>query len=421
METDVFHASRLRRRDALFWLGLIWFASRLPLLCVAHGADFDMESYTRVARVLSTGRSLYGDPELAGRYPYLPAWALLVWALDTLARIAGCTPAILFKLPAVLADLVVGFMIFFMVERLVLPGSKASGMETEAFWTQRPFWAALAWLANPLPLLIGAGHGQFDSVALGFVMMAAWYHEFSQEPRSDFASALCLGFAIAFKSWPAFFLPLFVVGLSSSAERVRYVAICLALPLLLLLPFVFHSEPGAILGALSYTGSSAFSFPEALRGLFYGAGVSAESYRAVAGLWHLFAVLMLLLVWLAYLLGPWRFPLFAGLAFATLTLYVFAPGLAPQYLCWLLPFALLLPGKLALRHSFVCLASLLLFYGLFMPEAFLYEGTWIPPQLPAWFFLIWALMNLGLWFYFIREWLSLWRLCHRPLGRLGLT
>lgn len=421
METDVFHASHRLRREALLWLGIIWLASRLPLFLVAHGAGYDMESYARVAKALSTGARLYGNPELSGRYPYLPAWALVLWGLDGVSKLLGCPQALLFKLPAMLGDLVVGVMIFFMVERLVLPGSKPSAVGTEPFWLGRPFWASLAWLANPVPLLIGAGHGQFDSVALGFILVAAWYLEFSEHPRSDFASALSLGFAIAFKTWPIFFLPLFVMGLAGTTERLRYAALSLALPLLLLLPFIFSCGPSEVFGTLFYTGSSAFSMPESLRGFFFGVGASPQSYRAAAEAWRMFGVAALSLAWMAYLLGSWRFPLFAGLAFGTLTLYIFAPGLAAQYLCWLIPFALLLPGKLALRHSFVCLAALLMSYGLFMPEAFLSEGAWSPPQLPAWFFLIWAILNLGLWLYFVREWLSLYRLCKRPLGRLGFT
>ena len=406
---------RRPQERALLWLALVWLLARPPLWWLAPGADYDMQSYARVASALAEGRGLYSDPALAGRYPYLPAWGLLVAGLAALARLLHAAPAFFFKLPALAGDGAVTLLLYKISGRLV-PARPAT---EEAFWKTRPFWIALAWAANPLALMIGAGHGQFDSLALAFVLLAAWYTEFSEDPRSDLASALSLGFAIAFKTWPLFFLPLFLKGLSSATERRRYAVAALALPLLLLLPFAMSEPLAPLFKALAYTGSQAFSLPEALRGFFFGAGASPASYIFVAGLWRGMAVAALGLCWITYGLGPWRFPLFAGLAFATLSMYVFAPGLAAQYMLWLLPFALLLPGKLALRHSFVGFVALISFYALFAPETFLPAAAWAAPALPAWFFLLWAVLNLGLWLYFVREWTALWRLCRRPSGRLG--
>lgn len=410
-----------KRADRTAWLllGLAWLALRLPLWLMSHGADFDMESYARVAAALSEGRKLYGDPALAGRYPYLPLWALLLWGLNGLAGLLQVAPGLLFKLPGILADLGVTALIFLICSRLVSP--VAPSQPSQRAWLGRPFWAALCWAANPVPALISAGHGQFDSLALALLLLAAWYLEFSENPRSDFAAALSLGFAISLKSWPLFFLPLFLKGFSNRGERLRFAALSLALPLLLLLPFAVSCGLGDTLGALSYTGSQAFSMPEALRGFFFGAGASAETYHAVAGAWRLLCVAILGLSWIAYTFGPWRFPLLAGMAFATLTLYVFAPGLAAQYLCWLLPFALLIPGRLALRHSLLALPALLVFYSLFAPEAFLRSGDWKQPALAPAFFLGWGIFNLVFWLLMLREWIGLWRLCRRPSGRLAFS
>lgn len=406
--------------QALLWLGLAALAARLPLIAFTAGAEFDMESYVRVARGMAEGLRLYGDPSLAGRYPYLPAWALTLWGIAAAFPSALQGRAWIFKLPALLGDLGVTALIYMISARLSFSASGGPGAQAR-FWQGRPFWLALAWALSPVATLISAGHGQFDSVALCFVLLAAWYLEFSENPNSDLASAISLGFAIAYKTWPLFFLPLFLKAFVTPRERLRYFALSLAFPLLLLLPFLLSCGLEPTVKALSYSGSQAFSLPEALRGFFFGAGASAESYRAAAALWRDLGLFALGLAWLLYALGPWRFPLFAGLAFAVLTLYVFAPGLAAQYLGWLLPFALLLPGRLALRHGFVSLLALLLFYSLFAPGAFLGAATWVPSEKPAWFFTLWALLNLGFWLYLVREWAALGLLCRRPAGRLGFT
>jgi hypothetical protein len=397
---------------------LMALAVRLPMLLLAHGADFDMESYARVAKLLSEGGKLYGDPSLAMRYPYLPAWGLLLWALDALSRSLGLNASWIFKLPALAGDLGVTALIYMMANRLS-SSPQTAAIPQESFWSGRAFWAAAAWAVNPLSILISAGHGQFDSVALGFVLLAAWYLEFSEHPRSDFASALSLGFAIAFKTWPLFFLPLFLASLSSKKERLAYGGICLLLPLLLLLPFLLSCGWEPTLQALSYGGSQALSLPEALRSFFFVSGASPATYRQAQQALSAINVSALLLAWLCYLWGPWKFPIFAGLAFATLTLYVFAPGLAAQYLCWLLPFALLVPGRLALRHGMLASFALVLFYGFFAPEAFLKGGEAYALQKPAWFFIVWGFMNLALWLFFVREWFDLGALCLRPSGRLN--
>jgi hypothetical protein len=415
--------SRILRRPqlrALAALLLMATLARLPMMLGSHGADFDMESYGRLARLMSAGGRLYGDPDLAGRYPYLPAWAMIVWGLHACAMALGGVPAWLYKVPAFLADLGITVLIYIMASRMVAVASPAA-REAEPVWASRAFWASATWALSPTAFLISAGHGQFDSLALCLVLLGAWYIEFSEHPHSDFAGALSLGFAIALKTWPLFFLPLFIRGMPGRREQLRFAALSLAFPLCLLLPFAWLCGWAETLHALSYAGSQALSLPESLRGLFFASGASPESYKSAAWALGSFNLAVLALLWSVYVLGPWSFPLFPGLAFATLTLYVFAPGLAAQYLCWLLPFALLIPGRLALRHGMVSLAALLLFYGFFAPEAFLREGQWVAFPKPSWFFALWALLNLALWLFFVREWMALGRLCLRPSGRTALA
>jgi hypothetical protein len=407
------HHPLASRSQALLLLLVLALAARLPVWLGSHGASFDLESYARVAAALGQGHSLYGDPALQGRYPYLPAWGLIVAGLTLFSSWSGLASHLSYKLPALLGDLGITLLLYLIMERLT-QGAK----EQEPAWTRRPFWIAAAYAANPLSLLIGVAHGQFDSLPLFFILLACWYFEFSENPSSDFLSALSLGAAIALKSWPFFLLPLFLKNLNLAPQQRRFLFFSLLPPLLLLLPFVRSSDFQALWKALSYTGSQALSLPEALRSCFYGAGASEGNYQVVAGVFKAAALSCFFLVFGLYGLSSLRFPLLPGLALGVLTFYVFAVGLASQYLLWLLPFALLLPGRLALKHTFFSLLLLLAFYGLFMPEVFLREGTWRPAALPAWAFLIWAAANLSLWVFFVVQWAQLFRLCRRPKGRL---
>lgn len=400
------------RDHAQLWLILLWLACRLPLALQSSGASFDMESYARVADALREGRELYGDPALAGRYPYGPLWAMLLLALDQAAALFGLARPLAFKLPGLAADFGILLLLRRLLGRLTRTHAAPGG-------DGRAFWGAAAWAASPLAGLISAGHGQFDAAPLFLLLLAAWYLEFSEHPRSDLGSALALGAAIALKTWPVFFLPLYLKSLGSRGERMRYLGLALGLPLALWLPFAAHAGFPAAWQAMAYGGASAFSLPEAFRAFFFAADAPPHLLRGLMEWWRALALALLSLLWLAYALGPWRFPLLAGLALAASTLLAFAPALSPQYLLWGLPFALLLPGRMAARHLLVVLPMLLVFYALFMPEVLAGPLAWAPPQIPSAFFLIWGLLNLGLWVFLLREWWGLLRLCLRPAGRLN--
>ena len=94
-------------------------------------------------------------------------------------------------------------------------------------------------------------------------------------------------------------------------------------------------------------------------------------------------------------------------------------ALATQYLLWLLPLRPAAAGALwLLLHTARAWPCFWIFYSLLMPGVFLGAQTWAPAQLPAWSYLIWAALNLGLWIFFVTQWSRLLRLCRRPKGRL---
>ena len=89
--------AKASRDQALLLLLCLALLARLPIWLGSYGAAFDLESYRRVAEALSQGRPLYGDPALDGRYPYLPAWALVLCGLRFFSTLSGLAPELLLR------------------------------------------------------------------------------------------------------------------------------------------------------------------------------------------------------------------------------------------------------------------------------------------------------------------------------------
>jgi hypothetical protein len=377
------------------------FLAHLPVLLFSHGASFDLESYAKVAHQLLSGGHLYGNPELAGRYPYLPAWALLLLLMKGISFVAGLSFELCVKLPGVMADLGLTAIIYRIIEQLDGPTGGRPLME------RRAFWAALAYGLSPMAILISAGHGQFDALPLLCILMAYHASECSGHPNSDRHAALWMGGAIALKTWPLALMPVFLKGLPSFKEQTRFVFQALLIPAALSLPFLIQDAPAMLSTVLGHKGAAALGLTEFLHAAAFLLGVP-PAWLGVAR-WVMFAGTLGLwgsLVWI-YLRGTWEPRLEVALALGVLTLYVAAPGLAPQHLLWLLPMALLMPGSLGLRYGFYGLVALLGFYCLLMPEAFLSSRHLAEPILPPAILAVWGLFNLGFWGMLVREWLIL--------------
>lgn len=220
--------------------------ARLPLLLFSYGASFDLESYGLVARHLLSGGSLYGDAALAGRYPYPPLPALMFTALFALGQAAGLPEHVVFKLPALLGDIC-----------LVLLAGRLAARLGRTEWR-----VALACALNPVIILISAGHGQFDSLVLAFVLAAVYLLEFSSQPWAERAAGLSLGLAVALKGWPLFLLPFFVGRLPDVRERIKFSLAAVAPLALVCLPWLPFQGGAMLRTVLGYHGARALSLPE---------------------------------------------------------------------------------------------------------------------------------------------------------------
>jgi hypothetical protein len=335
---------------------LVALGLRLAAVLAFDRVEADVERYERVARhLLDDSWNPYTTERL---YPYPPPWAAVEAFALWLSRQGIGSFAVNVKLPVVAADL--GLV-------ALLGRAAASGLASPL--------AAWLYALHPVSLLVTGAHGQFDAIPLFFLLLAVLLAERGRPS----ASALALGAGIAAKSFPVLALP-FLATASGAPWRasVRYAALALAPAALLLFPVAVADAPALRRELLGYGGIADFGWAGVARGLEWLA--SGALPRSEARFWPVAALaskLLFLGAWLALALAARARRL--GLAprqavLAVLLSFAVLYGLqSAQYLLWVVPFALLRPGRAAAAHAVAATAGLVGFY-LFLAPGVLLPG-----------------------------------------------
>jgi hypothetical protein len=211
-------APEYRRLRRLLLVGML---IRL-LLAPISSWDFDTPGFVLSGiSTVYTGNpyasSLWANPPLA---PYLAAPLLalpaLLWGPQSLVVVAsGVAPVsvatgvnatflpspialLAWKLPLLLADLGVALLLFVLPPRLGLRGP----LSREAL--------AAAWFLNPLVIWASAVHGEVDSLAILFVLLALY----AVITEHWYSAGLLLGLGIFTKAYPVVLLPLLAVAVA---------------------------------------------------------------------------------------------------------------------------------------------------------------------------------------------------------------
>jgi hypothetical protein len=383
-----------------FWiLAAAWLIPRSFFLAKSFGAWYDIQSYSLVEAAMHHGRGLYSSPELTGRYPYLPGWALILWGLGQIGRAGNISPWVIYKLPGIFADAgIMGFLF------------KLGGSAGED-GSGRGFWVALAYALNPVSWMVTAGHGQFDALVLFFLLGALSTAVSAKGSSGGLRCGLWLGAAVSLKIWPLFLFPLFLKAPSSPGRRWAMLAGSLALPLGLGMAFAIRDGLQPLLQHLAYAGVSGVSLPEAIgraAALFLDPSRSIEPGR----IWKAFALGALGLAWCRqWLENPTRPGLVQSLGRWVLLLILMAPAVSAQYLLWPLPFVLLMNRRLAWLYSLSASILLLIFYLLFYPGALYLAwlgGASGMPDLTLQGQLAWIVLNLAFWAVLLVELRRAW-------------
>lgn len=340
---------------------------RLAIVLACDREAGDVLRYRKVAdHVLDVSWNPYQAPRL---HPYPPVWFAWEAACGFLARHAGAPFAVLVKLPAVAAELV----LIALLARGVLGAGAAS---------------AWAYALHPVSLMVTSAHGQFEALALLFVVLALAWHAQDRPDRS----ALALSAAVALKSFPVLLLPVFFWR-RPPAAAARYAALCLGPVALLLLPFAVHDFAALRRELFGYGGVADFGWIGLWRGLLWlRSGVLP---RAEAAHWA-GAVLAAKLAFAAgyglLLAGLLTRRVRLGLAEAALAVFlvflVFYGALSAQYLLWVVPLGVARLDRELVVYSLVAGLALLGFYPFLAPGVLFPAG---PPLPRAAFGALWVI------------------------------
>jgi len=325
-------------------------ALRLAPIVLADRMVADVLRYHRVAtHVLDVSWNPYAAPRL---YPYPPVWVWVEAGSEWVARHTGWSFAVLVKLPVLAADMAI-------VALLAAGGTR----------TARGLAPAWIYALHPVSVLVGAFHGQFDAVALFFVLLAVFTFEAG---RRD-ASALALAAAIALKSFPVLLLPVFLLtpGLTVRG-RMRFAALAMVPVVLLLVPYAL-ADFGALRRELFGYGGIAdlgwIGFWRGLRLLHTGVLARSEApfWGGLVAVSKILTVLAEAALLAAIASRRVRWPLAQACLAALLAFLVFYGSVSAQYLLWVVPFGVWFPDRFAAVHGIVSTMALVGLYSFLAP------------------------------------------------------
>ena len=332
-------------------------AVRLAPILLADRIVVDVQRYERVAaHVLDVSWNPYTAPRL---YPYPPVWVWVEAGSEWLSRRTGASFAVLVKLPVLAADLAI----------VALLAAWGAG-------TGRGLLPAWLYALHPVSVLVGAFHGQFDAVALFFVLLAIVGFEAA---RRDL-SGLALAAAVAVKSFPVLLLPVFLLmpGMTPRA-RLRFTAL-VVLPVALLLGPYALADFGALRRELFGYGGIAdlgwIGFWRGLRLLHTGVLTRSEAphWGGLIAASKALTVLAEGALLAAMAVRRVRWPLAEACLAVLLAFLVFYGSVSAQYLLWVVPFGVGRPDRFAVVHGIVSTMALVGLY------SFLAPGILSPPS-----------------------------------------
>lgn len=319
-----------------------------PALLLDRGLPYDVEAHWWVGSIVTAGQNVYRAPFAQGRYPYPPLHAYLSALLYLISSHARSTFLFFDKALPAACGVALSLVVWAAACRLGYAREKA-------------FLCGLLYALNPLAMLVTGYHGQFEEIPLLGVGLAylLLLHEEEGRLYPLLLSALALGVAVAYKTWPLLFLPPLVLLVPRWPRRLLYVAIVpLPLATSLALFGLFFGRSGlgdAVSRMISYSGSTGFCW--GYGSLVQPCWIHPTMLSANLGSHQLTTRLLLvaLLVCAAFVLLRRR-PL-EGMVLLPLTFYLFCPGWGPNYSVWVVPFLILLAPALGRLYTLAILPS----------------------------------------------------------------
>lgn len=330
---DALTKSRRHTSLCIVGLGLIGVVLKLVITFNTFGTS-DVLMFYQFARALTQHDLgwLY-QHSIYFNHPPLTAYYLrLIFFLDHQAafRESGLTFPVLLRLPGILADFVVVFVLF-----------RASKVEAVI---HLPTWALALFALSPVSLMISGFHGNTDSVMVMFLVLASWMCL----KNRPWLCALFFAMSCQIKIIPLLFFPILLFFWQARRASFAFV-----------LPFALTS---LALWAEALLKCPALFFRNVLSygGLWGSWGIT---YWLRLTQWREFndmgdfnlsfvasvvALLLKTMIIVAVLVIAWRRrylrnpAVMDSIGYGWIIFFIFSPGVSAQYMIWLAPFVLVL-------------------------------------------------------------------------------
>ncbi len=334
-------------RELLIIAAAAFLVRLIPIL---RGAPADL--YPQQAIPVMKHLNIYAATQ--NIFPYSPVSMFLPAACGFLSVFTKISFFIIMKLPAAAGDVGIALAIYLILRKR---GEK------------KAFLPGLLYALNPLSVLITGFHGNVISVAtlLSFLAYAVLLSGVEKNYR---LSALLLGLAIGFRSYPVLLLPLFLIKLNLPLKkRIAYFLYATVPTALSFIPFLILDYRSVLREAFAYSGSMDFGLAAILRAIY------SLRYRmmfcSLPGNFqltlHSITKFVFLAVYLGILLTAARRRLIVSIMAIFLLFFFVYTGVSAQYFIWILPFAFLLRDPLTLVYVFAGAWALANFYWIYHP------------------------------------------------------
>lgn len=294
--------------------GLVALACKLAFAVFTLGSN-DIATFHRFAAEIADHNVLwvyqhdseFNHPPLIGR---------LLGLVIHIARSTGLPFAFCFKLPAIVADM------------LMLPLLLA---------TVKPSREMLSLVAiAPASILLSGFHGNTDPLMLLFLVAAIYFLEIRRSPA---LSGIALGLAISVKIVPLLFAPAFLLYIQGNRRRLQFLVLVAATAGLLALPEIVQAFPDMVRNVFLYSSRSGmWGFTRLARAVerFTGREGAVDTVASIGRLAT--PVILLIATWWMH---RRRVSLFASCAVLMFLFVWLLPGFGVHYLEWLVPFAII--------------------------------------------------------------------------------
>ncbi|GIW69960.1 MAG: hypothetical protein KatS3mg101_0707 [Patescibacteria group bacterium] len=351
-------SNNIKKYVGYFIIGLIFVAAAFLRIGYFQQTGKDIYAYEKSAEDLLTGVNPYiwtlesysnpNDPSNHG-YAYLPLLLYIYSFFYIVSMLLGIPFAFLIKIPVLLADLGVGFLIV----RCLYSKNLLTLLFALLFW----FW-------NPY-FVLKHNYVYSDPIPVFFSLLGLFYLE-----KDEVLAGVFLAVAVAAKPYSLIFLPLFLV---KSSKPLKLLSASAVVGIALSAPFLksWNDFVTYLRGAVFVHGERFVQGRPILYFISYYGKI--ELIRIIPV--KIYAYASLVVAWLVTLLSLYFSKIkdnYLVAAFALLVFYFFTPVLNRTYFMWLIPIFAIAAHNIFSEKKILYFLSIVLYWTFY----FVYLSYW---------------------------------------------